>query len=90
MNDEFTPTSFPTESTMGNGVMPQSPEPVLEAVGVRCLRADTAEDAAEAIQAGLMMSFHGGEAVAVLIGQKLIGAKAFSAPAAQDATGVQS
>ncbi|WP_430453966.1 LPS export ABC transporter ATP-binding protein [Rhodopirellula europaea] len=35
MNDEFTPTSFPTESTMGNGVMPQSPEPVLEAVGLQ-------------------------------------------------------
>ena len=67
--------------------MGRAVEPVLEAVGVRCIRVETAEDAADAIEAGLMMSFHGGEAVAILIGQKLIGAKAFSAPAAQDAVG---
>ncbi|GAB5514959.1 LPS export ABC transporter ATP-binding protein [Rhodopirellula baltica] len=35
MSDEFTPTSFPTESVMGHGVMPQSSEPVLEAVGLQ-------------------------------------------------------
>ncbi len=35
MSDEFTPTSFPTESAMGHGVMPQSSEPVLEAVGLQ-------------------------------------------------------
>lgn len=35
MSDEFTPTSFPTESAMGHGVMPQSFEPVLEAVGLQ-------------------------------------------------------
>lgn len=65
--------SNPWQMPMGRAV-----QPVLEAVGVRCLRAETDEEAAEAIKAGLMMSFHGGEAVAVLIGQKLIGAKPFT------------
>ena len=74
--------SNPWQMPMGRAVAP-----VLEAVGVRCLRADTAEDSAETIEAGLMMSFQGGEAIAVLIGQKLIGAKAFAAPAARAAAG---
>jgi sulfopyruvate decarboxylase alpha subunit len=74
--------SNPWQMPMGRAV-----EPVLEAVGVRCIRAETADEMADAVQAGLMMSFHGGEAVAVLVSQKLIGAKAFSAPAAQESAG---
>ncbi|PHQ34910.1 LPS export ABC transporter ATP-binding protein [Rhodopirellula bahusiensis] len=35
MSDEFTPTSFPTESPSGHDAMPQSTEPVLEAVGLQ-------------------------------------------------------
>ena len=65
--------SNPWQMPMGKAV-----QPVLEAVGVRCIKAETDEEAAEAIKAGLLMSFHGGEAVAVLIGQKLIGAKPFA------------
>lgn len=75
--------SNPWQMPMGKAV-----QPVLEAVGVRCLRADTDEEAAAAIQAGLLMSYHGGEAVAVLIGQKLIGAKPFAGAHAIERAGV--
>jgi hypothetical protein len=47
-------------------------------MGVHVLRADDAADVAPAFEAGLGMAFHGGAAVAVLISQRLLGAKSFS------------
>lgn len=57
--------------------MGQAVEPALQAMGLITLRADTPEDAVAAVEAGLGMSAVGGQAVAVLLGQKLLGAKKF-------------
>ncbi|MEZ5935272.1 MAG: phosphonopyruvate decarboxylase [Alphaproteobacteria bacterium] len=50
---------------------------VLEAMGVTVYSVDHAEDVGEAVSAAADMAFHGGIATAVLIGQRVIGAKAF-------------
>ncbi len=47
-------------------------------MGVHVLRADSVPDVAPAVEAGLGMAFNGGAAVAVLLSQRLIGAKSFS------------
>src|SRR3954466_966019 len=57
--------------------MGQAVEPVLSAMGVICLRADRPEDVVPTVGAALTMAFQGGNAVAVLLTQKLIGAKQF-------------
>ena len=57
--------------------MGQATQPVLEAMGVICLRIDSVEDVASTTAAALTMAFKSGQAVAVLLGQKLIGAKPF-------------
>jgi sulfopyruvate decarboxylase alpha subunit len=57
--------------------MGQAVEPVLEAMGVICLRVDHAEEVVPTVGAALDMAFKSGNAVAVLLTQKLIGAKAF-------------
>ncbi|MDX1514872.1 MAG: phosphonopyruvate decarboxylase [Gammaproteobacteria bacterium] len=57
--------------------MGQAVEPVLEAMGVLCTRIDRAEDVVPGVSAALTMTFKSGQAVAVLLTQKLIGAKAF-------------
>jgi sulfopyruvate decarboxylase alpha subunit len=57
--------------------MGQASVPVLEAMGVLCLRADTPEEAVAAVTAALTMVFQAGRAVAVLFTQKLLGAKRF-------------
>jgi sulfopyruvate decarboxylase alpha subunit len=57
--------------------MGQAVEPVLSAMGVICLRADRPEDVVPTVGAALTMAFQGGNAVAVLLTQKLIGAKRF-------------
>lgn len=73
--------SNPWQMPMGRAVAP-----VLEAVGVRCIKVETVEDTASAIDAALTMAFHAEESVAVLVGQRLIGAKPFTArPAAEPA-----
>ena len=51
--------------------------PVLEAVGFRVLSVDTPEAVVPTAEAALTMAYKGGEAVGVLLTQKLIGAKAF-------------
>jgi sulfopyruvate decarboxylase alpha subunit len=51
---------------------------VLELAEVQVLRAERPEDAAAAVRAGAAMAFEGGAAVAVLLSQRLIGAKEFS------------
>jgi sulfopyruvate decarboxylase alpha subunit len=57
--------------------MGQATVPVLEAMGVICLRADTPAEALATVSAALPMVFGAGRAVAVLFTQKLLGAKRF-------------
>jgi sulfopyruvate decarboxylase alpha subunit len=57
--------------------MGQATQKVLEAIGVIVLRADTPDDPIPVISAALTMAFQGGNPVAVLLGQRLLGAKAF-------------
>ena len=57
--------------------MGQATQPVLEAMGVICLRIERPDDVVPTTVAGLTMAFKAGQAVAVLLGQKLIGAKPF-------------
>jgi sulfopyruvate decarboxylase TPP-binding subunit len=57
--------------------MGQAVEPVLREMGVICLRIDRPEDVIPTTTAALTMTFQGGNAVAVLLTQKLLGAKAF-------------
>lgn len=62
----------PWQIPMGKAV-----QPVLEAMGVGCLRIDSPEEVDSTIDAALTMVFKSGQAIAVLLGQKLIGAKEF-------------
>ena len=62
----------PWQMPMGRAV-----EPVLEAMGVLCIRVDDARDVAATARAAATMVFQAGQAVAVLLTQKLIGAKPF-------------
>src|SRR6202521_5119332 len=57
--------------------MGQAVEPVLKAMGVICLRIEGPEDVTPTVSAALTMAFQSGNAVAVLLTQKLIGAKPF-------------
>jgi sulfopyruvate decarboxylase TPP-binding subunit len=69
----------PQQIPMGRGV-----QAALEAVGVVVLRADRAEDVAETVRAAARMAFLGLRATAVLISQRVIGAKAMKKEAAHD------
>ena len=62
----------PWQVPMGRAV-----EPVLEAMGVRCIRADDTHEVAATVRAATTMVFQAGQAIAVLLTQKLIGAKPF-------------
>jgi len=57
--------------------MGQAVEPVLKAMGVIVLRCDAPDDVVPTVSAALTMVFQSGQAVAVLLGQRLIGAKKF-------------
>ena len=57
--------------------MGQALRPVLGAMGVICLDVDSPEQVVPTVDAALRMTFKSGNAVAVLLTQKLIGAKAF-------------
>ena len=57
--------------------MGQAVEPVLKAMGVIVLRAETPEDAVEAVTAATTMAYQCNQQVAVLLTQRLIGAKKF-------------
>ena len=57
--------------------MGQAVEPVLSAMGVICLRIEHPGEVVPTVSAALTMVFQGGNAVAVLLTQKLLGAKAF-------------
>jgi sulfopyruvate decarboxylase alpha subunit len=57
--------------------MGQAVEPVLQAMGVICLRIERPEEVVPTVSAALTMVFQSGHAVAVLLTQKLLGAKQF-------------
>jgi sulfopyruvate decarboxylase alpha subunit len=57
--------------------MGQAVQPVLEAMGVICLRIEQPEEVVSTVGAALTMVFQSGQAVAVLLTQKLLGAKQF-------------
>lgn len=57
--------------------MGQAVEPTLKAMGVICVHVDLPEDVLPSVNAAMTMAFQAGQAVAVLLGQKLIGAKKF-------------
>ena len=62
----------PWQVPMGRAV-----QPVLEAMGFTCLRAERNEEVVPAVQAALTMAYKSDQAVGVLLTQRLIGAKAF-------------
>ena len=57
--------------------MGQATQKVLEAMGLIVMRIDRPEDVTPTVAAALTMAFQSGFAVAVLLGQRLIGAKKF-------------
>ena len=57
--------------------MGQAVQPVLEAMGVICLRIEQPEEVVPTVGAALTMVYQSGQAVAVLLTQKLLGAKQF-------------
>lgn len=65
---EFNPWQVP---------MGQAVEASFSALGVHCFRADTAEQVGESFAAAADLAFHGGFSVAILVGQRVLGAKSF-------------
>lgn len=65
---EFNPWQVP---------MGQAARTVLEAMQVRCFPVDRAEEAGETFAAAADLAFHGNLSAAVLISQRIIGAKGF-------------
>lgn len=57
--------------------MGQATPTVLEAMGMVCLRVEKAEDIEETVSAALRMTFSAQQSIAVLLSQRLIGAKIF-------------
>ena len=57
--------------------MGQATRPVLEAVGVKCFAVDKAQEVAPTFAGAADLAFNGGFACAVLVGQRVIGAKGF-------------
>jgi sulfopyruvate decarboxylase alpha subunit len=55
--------------------MGQLSQPILEKCGFICLRAERPEDVSETVEAACTMVYKAGQAVAVLLSQRLIGAK---------------
>ncbi|MDB5864587.1 MAG: hypothetical protein JWO70_2393 [Betaproteobacteria bacterium] len=57
--------------------MGQAVETVLEAMDVICVRAERPEDVVPTTEAALAMAFQAGHAVAIILGQRLLGAKQY-------------
>ena len=57
--------------------MGQATQKVLEAMGVIVVRADEPDEVIKVASAAITMAYHSGMAVAILLGQRLIGAKKF-------------
>ena len=66
---EFNPWQVPMGSTT---------QAALELMDLRVLRADRPDDVADTVGAGAAMAYAGGTPTAVLLGQRLIGAKVFA------------
>ncbi|MCB1510266.1 MAG: phosphonopyruvate decarboxylase [Hyphomicrobiaceae bacterium] len=62
----------PWQVQMGMGV-----QPVLEAIGVRCFPVDKPEEVGETFAGAAGLAFNGGISCAVLVSQRIIGAKGF-------------
>ena len=62
----------PWQYAMGQAVIP-----ALKSIGINCLKIDSEYDVEKTIKAALTMVFKSERSVAVLLSQKLIGAKAF-------------
>lgn len=63
---EFNPWQVP---------MSRATQVALEAIGVRVLRADTAEDVLESVKAAAVLAYEADQQIAVLIGQRVLGRK---------------
>lgn len=59
--------------------MGKATQEAIELMGITVLRADRPEDVASTVEAGFTAAFDGGEAVCVLLGQRLIGKKKWEA-----------
>jgi hypothetical protein len=57
--------------------MGQATKPALEAVGVKCFPVDKAEDVGETFAAAADLAFHSWVSAAVLVSQRVVGAKGF-------------
>lgn len=57
--------------------MGQAVQPVLEAMGVRCIRVETQADIDDALEAAIGGAFKGGQAIALILSQRFLGAKPF-------------
>jgi sulfopyruvate decarboxylase alpha subunit len=57
--------------------MGQASEAAMKLMGVHVLRADMPADAGDVVRAAAHMAYRGGAAMAVLFGQRLVGAKVF-------------
>ena len=78
----FSRTGDPESGEFGEGnpwqfAMGQAVEPVLKAMGVIVLRAEQPSDVIPCLTAAITMAFQSGYQVAVLLTQRLIGAKRF-------------
>jgi sulfopyruvate decarboxylase alpha subunit len=65
---EFNPWQVP---------MGQATRPTLEAVGVKCFHVDKPEEVGETFAAAADLAFHGRLSAAVLVSQRILGAKGF-------------
>jgi sulfopyruvate decarboxylase alpha subunit len=63
---EFNPWQVP---------MSRATQPSLEAIGLKVMRAETAEDLVETVESAASLAYESDQQVAVLIGQRLIGKK---------------
>jgi sulfopyruvate decarboxylase alpha subunit len=63
------------ESNPWQFAMGQAVKPALEAMGVICLSVTQADDVIPTVSAAVTMAFQSRQAIAVLLGQKLLGAK---------------
>ena len=57
--------------------MGKATQPVLEASGMTCIRVETEDELIPASRAAFNMAFQSEDAIALLLSQKLLGAKAF-------------
>lgn len=62
----------PWQVPMGRGV-----QPVMEAMGMTCLRAEREDEVIATATAAMDMAFRSNQGVGMLLGQRLLGAKAF-------------